>query len=161
MIEPLEPQSFRPATEVIRESFATVAADLGLTEQNCPRYVGFVTTPERLETQLGWGWELYGLYENGRLVGYVSISLEEGGAYEIHNLAVLPDCRHKGYGGKLLDFCVKRVGELGGDKINISIVEENTTLKNWYLAYGFLHTGTKKYEHLPFTSGYMEIALVR
>jgi len=64
-----------------------------------------------------------------------------------------------GYGKELLDFCVAKINESGGNKINISIVEENTVLKNWYTAYGFIHTGTKKYDHLPFISGYMEIIL--
>ena len=41
--------------------------------------------------------------------------------------------------------------------VNIGIVEENTVLKNWYAAYGFIHIGTKKFEHLPFTSGYMKM----
>ena len=157
IIRLLEPSDFSRATEVIRASFATVAKDLGLTEQNCPQYVGFVTTVERLQTHHNWGWLVYGLYENERIAGYVSISKDTERAYEIHNLAVLPDCRHKGYGKLLLDFSIKKITELGGDMVNIGIVEENTVLKNWYTAYGFVHVGTKKIEHLPFTSGYMEL----
>lgn len=165
MIKQLEQSDFDSAAEVIRESFATVAKDLGLTEQNCPKYVGFITTDERLQTQHDWGWWLYGLYEADMLIGYVSISKVSpadansvsDGEYEIHNLAVLPEYRHRGYGRQLLDFCIAKVKESGGRKVNISIVEENTVLKNWYTVYGFTHTGIKKYEHLPFTSGYMEM----
>ena len=165
MIRQLEPSSFPIAAEVIRTSFATVAEELNITEQNCPKYVGFVTTTERLQTQHEWGWWLYGFYKDEQLVGYVSVSkaaqdgdtLEVDGNYEIHNLAVLPECRHMGYGRQLLYHCVSRIREFGGNKIIISIVEENTVLKNWYTDYGFRHTGTKKYEHLPFTSGYLEM----
>ena len=159
MIKQIDPSEFSVAAELIRESFATVAEDLSITEENCPKYVGYVTTAERLLTQHGWGWNIYGLYESERLVGYASVSKDDSGAYEIHNLAVLPELRHKGYGKLLLDYCVERIFESGGRKIVISIVEENTVLKNWYTAYGFIHTGTKKYEHLPFTSGYMEKTL--
>ena len=159
MIKKLDPLEFADAADVIRASFATVAEDLGLTEENCPKYVGFVTTPERLQTQHGWGWQIFGLYENRRLVSYVSISKEDDGSYELHNLAVLPEFRHKGYGRQLVDFCLSTVAESGGGKVNISIVEENIVLKNWYVDYGFVHTGTKKYEHLPFTSGYMELVV--
>jgi len=159
MIRQLGPSDFSLAAEIIRTSFATVAEDLGLTEVNCPRYVGFVTTADRLQTHNDWGWWIYGLYEGGQIVGYVSISKEADLTYEIHNLAVLPEYRHKGYGKQLLDYCVIKVIELGGNKINISIVEENTVLKNWYIAYGFVHTGTKTFEHLPFTSGYMELVI--
>ena len=165
MIRQLEPSVFPLAAEVIRASFLTVANDLSLTEENCPKYVSFVTTAERLQTQLDWGWWIYGLFEEGQLIGYVSISKVPAdgdtdamdGAYEIHNLAVLPERRHEGRGRQLLDFCVAKIRESGGNKVNISIVEENTVLKNWYAEYGFVHTGTKKYDHLPFTSGYMNL----
>ena len=40
--------------------------------------------------------------------------------------------------------------------IKIGIIEESTVLKNWYISNGFVHTGTKKFDHLPFTSGYLE-----
>jgi len=159
MIKQLEPSEFTAAAEVIRASFATVADDLGLTEENCPRYVGFVITPERLQTQHGWGWHIFGFYDNGRLIGYASVSKEDEGVYELHNLAVLPEFRHMGYGRQLVDFCVETVIESGGSKVNISIVEENIILKNWYIDYGFIHTGTKRFDHLSFTVGYMEIAL--
>ena len=165
MIKQIEETTFPLAVEVIRTSFSTVAKELGLTEENCPKYVGFVTTVERLQTQYGWGWQMYGHFDGEQLVGYVSISNvsvngdtpEPDGSYEIHNLAVLPQHRHKEYGKQLLDFCIGRIKELGGRKAVISIVEENTVLKNWYLDYGFIHTGTKKFDHLPFTSGYLEM----
>lgn len=145
------------ATEVIRASFATVAEEFGLNKQNCPTHTSF-TTAEKLQNHCNWGWLMYGLYENERLVGHISISKsrEINGVYEIHNVAVLPEFRHKGYGKQLLDFCKAKVIELGGIKITADIINENTVLKNWYAANGFIHTGTKKYEHLPFTVGYME-----
>jgi len=47
---------------------------------------------------------------------------------------------------------------VGGELIiTIGIIEENTRLKEWYKAYGFVHTGTKKFEHMPFTAGFMEL----
>ena len=78
------------------------------------------------------------------------------GTYEMNDVSILPEYRHYGYGKKLLNFCKARVRELGGNKITIGIVEENTVLKEWYAANGFVHTGTKKFEHLPFTVGFME-----
>ena len=167
VIKQLQLSYLPEAVEVIRTSFATVARDLGLTEQNCPKYVGYVTSTERLTTQHSWGWRMYGLYDIDKLIGYVSVSevmqtsdsSEAGKVFEIHNLAVLPEYRHNSHGKRLLDFCVDKIAELGGTKVIISIIEENTVLKNWYTAYGFVHTGTKKYEHLPFTSGYMELMI--
>ena len=99
------------------------------------------------------------MYENNQLVGYISVSKsrEKVGVYEIHNVAVLPEYRHMGYGKLLLDFCKSKVKEMGGSKITLGMIEENAVLKNWYVANGFVHRGTKIFEHLPFTVGFMEL----
>ena len=127
MIKIIEPSEFAQAAKVICDSFATVAHDLGFTERSFPTYTGFVTTAERLQTHADLGWLMYGLYENGTLIGYISILKikDADDSYELHNLAVLPDHRHRGYGKQLLDFCVVKVKQLGGIKINISIIRIN------------------------------------
>jgi hypothetical protein len=51
------------------------------------------------------------------------------------------------------------VKELGGHKISIGIIEENTVLKRWYSNNGFIHLGTKTFDHLPFTVGFMEAVI--
>jgi len=160
MIKQIEPSDIAKAAALVRESYATVANDFGFTEQNFPKFVGFVTTAERLQNHADWGWWMYGLYDNERLVGYASISkiANAKNEYELHNLAVLPDYRYKGCGKQLLDFCKAKVNELGGEKIKIGIIEENKVLKNWYSANGFIHTGTKKFDHMPITVGFMEWA---
>ena len=76
--------------------------------------------------------------------------------YELNNLAILPEMRHLGYGKQLLNFCKGKVKELDGEKITIGIIEEHFILKNWYSANGFVHTGTRKFKHLPFITGFME-----
>lgn len=140
---------------VIHQSFATVAADFGLTEENCPKHTSFIPI-SYLETQIKWGWLMFGLYTDERIIGYMSLSKEADKVYELHNLAVLPEFRHLGFGTQLLDYAKETVKSLGGSKIKIGIIEESTVLKNWYLANGFEHAGTKKFDHLPFTSGYLE-----
>ena len=156
MIRLINPDEFASAAEVIRASFMTVAKDLGFTEQSFPGFTAFSTTAERLRTQYGEGRAMYGLYEEDRLIGFVALSLHSEGIYELNNLAVLPEYRHKGYGKQLLDFCKVNVKKSCGSKIIIGIVEENTVLKNWYSANGFTHTGTKKFNHMPITVGFME-----
>jgi len=157
-IRQLGPLGFSLAAEVIRTSFATVAQEFGITRENFPRHTSFIST-EQIQMNFDWGWLMYGLYADNQFIGYVSISKsrEADGAFEIHNVAILPDFRHRGYGKQLLDFCKAKVKELGGHKITLGLIEENTVLKNWYAANGFTHTGTKKHEHFPFTCGYMEL----
>ena len=141
--------------EVIRPSFATVADEFGLTRENCPKHTSFIPL-SYLETQMKWGWLMFGLYTDERIIGYMSLSKEDDEAYELHNLAILPEFRHNGFGKQLLDHAKETVRSLGGSKIKIGIIEESTVLKNWYIANGFEHAGTKKFDHLPFTSGYLE-----
>ena len=154
-IREIRQTEFDIAANVIRVSFATVAEEFSLTEQNCPSHTSFIKV-DKLKNNFERGWLMYGLYCDGQLVGYVSLSQENDGIYELHNLAVLPEHRHEGYGKQLLEFCKNKIKALGCNKITIGIIEENTVLKNWYTANGFVHTGIKTFAHLPFTVGFME-----
>ena len=152
---PLSREQLPLYAEVIRQSFATVARDFNLTKENCPGHTSFITN-ERLSDKIKNGYYPFGYFTNGKLVGFASLTDMGNGVYEMNNVSILPEYRHFGYGQALLDFCKEKARELGGHKITIGIIEEATTLKNWYAANGFIHTGTKKFEHLPFTVGYME-----
>ena len=99
---------------------------------------------------------MYAFYENGAIIGYYSLLLQENGECELNNLCVLPSYRHKGIGEKLLKSAFDEAEKSGCAKINIGIVEENTVLKKWYESFGFVHTKTEKYDFFPFTCGYME-----
>ena len=98
---------------------------------------------------------MYALRLEKKIIGYMSLSKEGENAFELHNLAVLPEYRHKGFGKLLLDYAKDTVKSFGGNVIRIGIIEESTILKDWYIANGFVPTGTKKFDHLPFTSGYL------
>ena len=132
------------------------AKEFDLTEENCPRHTSFIKI-DRLKYHWDNGYLMYGYFLNGVIIGYVSLSKEKDNAFELHNLAVLPEYRHKGYGKELIDFCKTKVKESGGSKIFIGIIDENTVLKNWYAENGFVHTGTEKFDQFPtITVGYME-----
>ena len=141
--------------QTVRKSFKTAADEFGLTKDNCPKHTSFIPM-EFLETHMRWGWYMFGAFDDDRLIGYASLSNRENGVYELHNLAVLPEYRHKGVGKALLDHAKQKAQSLGGTKISIGIIEESKVLKNWYIINGFEHTGIKKFEHLPFTTGFME-----
>jgi ribosomal protein S18 acetylase RimI-like enzyme len=75
-------------------------------------------------------------------------------------LAVLPEYRHKGYGRRLVEFVLDDVKRHKGERVALGIINESTVLKNWYIGNGFAETGTKKFEHLPFTVCFMEKSLL-
>lgn len=143
------------ALNVIHRAFATVAEDFGLTRENCPNHTSFLPM-EKLRNHFNWGWLMFGMYEENEMIGYFSLSEEKDGVFELHNLAVLPEYRHKGAGKLLLARAKETVRKKGGRKITIGIIDESEVLKSWYAANGFVHTGAKKFAHLPFTAGYME-----
>ena len=155
MIREVTKNDLNECLEVIHQSFSTVAEQFGLTKENCPKHTSFIPL-SFLETQMNWGWNMYALYAGKKIIGYMSLSKEDDDAFELHNLAVLPEYRHNGFGKLLLDYAKDVVKASGGNVIKIGMIEESTVLKNWYIANGFVHTGTKKFDHLSFTSGYLE-----
>ena len=145
---------------VIRDSFSTTARDFSITETNCPGHTSFIKT-EKLQKQYNDGRPMFVYTDGNKIVGYFSLAPMENGDYELNNLAVLPEYRHKGYGEEMVLFGIDLVRDFGGNKISIGIIEGNTVLKNWYSRLGFLHTGIKKFGHLPFTVGFMEYSIQR
>jgi len=141
--------------DVIRQSFATVADEFGLTEQNAATNGAFIKL-ERLQSEFERGNMMYAYRVAGKIAGFCALKKVSDEFYELEKLAVLPKYRHNGCGKALIDYAKARVLALGGKKLTIGIIEENTVLKDWYAANGFIHMGTKTYDHLPFTVGYME-----
>ena len=70
-----------------------------------------------------------------------------------------PSYRHRGIGDLLLHDALERAAALHCRILKLSIIEENTLLRKWYEAHGFVHTGTQKFDFFPFTCGYMEIEI--
>ncbi len=157
MIKQIDKYDVAECVNIIRESFLTVADEFGFTMENAPRFTAFATTEERLNWQLDRECRpMYAYYDNGVIVGYYSLLLQQNSECELNNLCVIPTYRHKGIGEELLQNAFKVAKELGCSKINIGIVEENKVLRAWYETFGFVHTGTKKFDFFPFTCGYME-----
>ena len=141
--------------QVLRNSFMTVAAALNLTRENCPTNAAF-TTIEQLRQLWERGVGFFGWYDNKKLIGIVAIEHAGEGIYYMERLAVLPEYRHRGYGRELADFVYSYVEEKRGKRISIGIIDENSLLKEWYKEQGYVETGKKEYDHLPFTVCFME-----
>lgn len=157
MIKEVNEKDISECVRVIRDSFATVADEFGFTAENAPKFTAFATTEDRLKWHLfGEHRPMYAYYDNGTIVGYYSLLLQDNSECELNNLCVLPAYRHRKIGQELLIHAFNSAKELGCSKVNIGIVEENKVLRKWYEIFGFIHTGTKKFDFFPFTCGYME-----
>ncbi len=151
-------ESLDISVEVIAGSFRTVAEELNLTRDNASTHPSFITI-ELLKNLREKGLKFYGYFLDGKQVGFVAIEKADESLYYMEKLAVLPEYRHNGYGRELVQYVLGIVADSGGKKLSIGIIYEQTVLRNWYKEIGFRETGTKKFEHLPFTVGFMEIDL--
>ena len=160
MIREVKRDELSACADVIRKSFQTVADEFGFTRENAPRFTAFATTEERLAWHMDGEHRLMYLdEEEGRICGYCSLLLLENGVCELGSLSVLPEYRHRGIGFRLLQHVEKAARVHDCTVMNLSIVEENTVLRNWYERCGAVHTGTEKFDFFPFTCGYMKIKL--
>lgn len=157
MICRINEKDIAECVNVIRQSFLTVADEFGFTVDNAPRFTAFATTKDRLLYQLkNEHRPMFAYYDGKKIIGYYSLSIQDNDECELNNLCVLPRYRHKHIGAELLSDAYIKAKEMGCEKMNIGIVEENTVLRKWYEYNGFIHIGTKKFEFFPFTCGYME-----
>jgi diamine N-acetyltransferase len=138
------------SVDVLRRSFKTVADQFHLNKSNAPTNAAFIKS-ESLVEMANKGVKLYGLFLTEKQIGFVAYENAGNGIYYLEKLAVLPDYRHNGYGKQLVDFAFHKVKEEEGKEISIGIINENQILKEWYIKYGFIETGIKKFNHLPFT----------
>ena len=143
------------SVKVIRGSFITVATELNLNEENCPANPAFINFT-KLKSLREKGAKTFGLFHHDRQIGFVAIEKASDIRYYMEKLAVLPEYRHRGFGRWLMDFVFDYVKQQNGDTVSIGIIDENSVLKNWYSDYGFVETGTRRFEHLPFEVCFME-----
>ncbi|MCL1964541.1 MAG: GNAT family N-acetyltransferase [Firmicutes bacterium] len=157
-ISALTEENAAAGADIIRRSFATVAAVLGLTKENCPSNGAFIEDAKLLD-EYRRGIEMFGLFDSGRLVGFMALERKDTDLFYLEKLAVLPEFRHNGYGGMLVDFARNTVRHKGGKTLSIGVIHENTRLVRWYEALGFAHTQIRKYDHLPFAVCFMRLAV--
>jgi ribosomal protein S18 acetylase RimI-like enzyme len=148
----------KASTGIIRESFHTVALEFGLTPDNCPSHPSNITFEQLLELKKK-DLRFFGLFAQEKQVGFVAIESAVDGLFYFEKLAVLPEYRHCGYGSGLVHFVLDYALKEHGKKVRIGIINEHTVLKEWYQGLGFSQTGARKFSHLPFTVGFMEIKL--
>jgi len=142
-------EDMRRSVQVIRQAFLTVAGEFGLTRENAPTNAAFMKQ-EDFARLCKSNVSLFGMYEATEQVGFFMVEAKENSTYYLNKLAVLPSCRHKGYGKKALEYVFELVREKGGGRISIGIIDENERLKRWYEQYGFVTNVVKSLPHLSF-----------
>jgi len=147
--------SLETSADIIRKAFGAVTGELGITEENCPRFPAY-TTVERLTEMRGRGARFFGAFVDGQQVGIILVEREEDDRYFAKRLAVLPEYWHQGLCEKLMVKAIDCIREYGVAKVNIAIVNEHGVLKDWYLGMGFREIETSKFDGFPFTVCFLE-----
>jgi len=141
---------------VLQISHGTVAKEFEFTRETNPTNNAFIDA-STLKIQLNKGIDLYALSVNSQLIGCIAIekSTRVTDTFYIEKVSVVPEYRNQGYGVQLMDFALTKIKESGGKNASIALIDSNTKLKNWYRSQGFIETGTKDYEQLPFRVCFM------
>lgn len=144
--------------EILQKSFETETAALMITEEQVPTNGAFIKV-EALHRMKDQGSTLFGLWQGTVPVGFVVVEKESEKCYRFEKLAVLPEFRHKGYGGALVEYASEYIKKQGGKQVTIGLIDEHLVLKEWYQTLGFRMTKHKKFKHLPFTVCFMKKSL--
>ncbi|MBT3272037.1 MAG: phosphoribosylglycinamide formyltransferase [Spirochaetales bacterium] len=163
VIRPLRlDRDFESAAVCVRTSFAGEAAKFDLTRENCPTHPSFIDKA-RLKSLLETGGTFFGAFIGDSLIGTAAIepSRDDPETWYIEKLCVLPGKRSTGFGSLLLDHACRGAVNFGAKNASIGIIGEDNELKSWYNRRGFTETGTRDFDHLPFTVCFMNRGLTR
>jgi diamine N-acetyltransferase len=149
-------QDLSEIVNVLNISHSTVAKEFGFTKDNNPGNNAFIDEPT-LKAQLNKGIDLYALSIDNKLIGCVAIekSKKETDTFYIEKVSIIPECRNQRYGLKLMEFACSMIKKSGGKFVSIALIDAHIKLKSWYISQGFIETGTKDFEHLPFRVCFM------
>lgn len=81
--------------------------------------------------------------ENGKVVGYAGVWFMYDCA-NITNIAVAPDYRREGLGGKMLELLIDVSREKGMDSITLEVRASNSSAIALYEKHGFISQGIRK-----------------
>lgn len=153
-IRPVGAEDLGVVVSIIRRANAAVAEWFTLTMENCPRSPAFYTQ-RRAEDDLARGVRYFLLEEDGRACACVAMEQAKPGIVYLKRLAVLPEEQRNGFGRALVEYVFGQASAIGVERVEIAVISENQRLKDWYERFGFVQTGTKRFDHLPFVVAFM------
>ena len=142
-------------SQIIRDSYQTVADRFGLNSSNCPKHPSNCTS-DWINSDFERGVTYFILVTDGKETGCVALEKADHELCYLERLAVIPEYRNKGFGKSLVDYMFNEAKMLGCKRISIGIISKQQELKNWYSKIGFKEGVTKSFDHLPFDVTFME-----
>jgi GNAT superfamily N-acetyltransferase len=145
-------------SEIIRNSYITVARRFNLTAENCPKHPSNCTD-DWVAGDFTRGVIYYLLADRGIPAACAAMEIADETTCYLERLAVLPKFRGRGMGRALVNHVFDQASKSGRQSISIGIIAGQHDLKSWYQNLGFTKTGTRHFDHLPFEVMFMECSL--
>lgn len=140
---------------IISESFKTVAKRFNLTKENCPNNGAFITF-QQLKNRRKKNQEYFFISIESVKVGFIALEVSDNKNLYIEKLAVLPEYRNQNFANLLLGFALDYLHKNNLKDLFLSLIDEDTQLKKWYIRKGYKVRWIKKFKHLPFKVCFMK-----
>ncbi|MCL2080277.1 MAG: GNAT family N-acetyltransferase [Oscillospiraceae bacterium] len=138
-------------TDILNRAFLTVAEQYNFTRENAPTFPAFIGT-DRIDDFLNKGLKMYGYKIYGNIIGCAGYSYYKENIYFIERLATLPEYRHLGVGKKLVEYVENKIKDIGGEIVEIHVVDKNIILREWYKKLNYVEIRIDEIKTLPFNS---------
>lgn len=158
MIRNATPQDQELLADIIRRSFSDVAKRFSLTRDNCPKHPSNCT-PSWIASDMARGVRYFILYHGQNPIGCAGVEYPGSGVCYLERLSIVPRMRGRRFGLRLVRHALELAASKGAAKVGIGIIAAHGELKAWYEGIGFVETGRKIFDHLPFEVSFMEIDL--
>ena len=149
---------FQILSDLVSDSYQTVAVKFSLTIDNCPKHPSNCTE-DWILSDFERGVKFFILESDGKIVGCAALEIVDSELCYLERLAVLPEERNHGFGKRLVDHVFQHAKSLCCQRVSIGIISKQHELKTWYLKIGFKEGNTKSFDHLPFDVMFMECSL--
>lgn len=143
---------------LISASNRDVAAQFGLTFENCPKHPSFCTE-DWIKADLARGERYFLAEEAAEPIACVAFELADAGVAYLNRLSVLPVHRRSGIGAHLVEHVIALARSKHRHSLSIGVIGEHTNLQRWYGKLGFVTGDSRRFAHLPFSVTYMTLAL--
>ena len=158
-IRRLKMEELEEAARVIRESFATVADEFGLTCDNCPTNGAF-TEAKHLRSDLENGNQLFGVFFGRKMIVFFELVYKENQQATLDKVGIIPVERENKYGEFILNNARRIAQNDQMKQINIGIIKENNRLIEWYQRNGYQIVCSENFSHLLFEVLYLQLDII-
>jgi GNAT superfamily N-acetyltransferase len=134
----------RPATadegprivRMIRDAFTPNAERFGLDEVNSPGHPSNYDA-ERFTKDVNLGRRFFVVDDRSEVIGVMAVRQVGDGTVELSRVAVDPSRQGEGFGQMLVVYSIVWARECGADRIDLTLLEPDHELRQWYEAIGF------------------------